>query len=332
MGLTKPLWGAVLVLSLGGGPLAYAQNTGAPPGISAGTELRNIESSLARPGISALERYNVLCRLARLRQLSGDIEGAAQSWLAAATSLASEVPEGSGDAALSGDDALATGAFCLVSLGEWEQAAAVIGPLLGSGRQGPALLRARYLDACLSTWNTGDPSALVSLAARPEYGELKSAVYYTLWKTAPGDTGAETWKARLLAEFPLSPEGRIAASENGGAISARPGPLWLLFPGRGGFSLAAAPAGISATPTAPAGDGNAVPASAVKILQTGLFRGEANARAQMGRLESAGFSPSLTRRAVNGGEFWAVTVPAGQNMNRTIMELKHAGFESFPQD
>jgi hypothetical protein len=329
MGLISRFVLAVTVLvCFAGGPALYAQNALAPPGTSTGTELQNIEKILTRPGISALERRDALIRLARLRQLSGDIEGAAKSWLDAAK--VEPVKDGTA-VNTSGDTALVAGAFCLASMGEWEASAAALGPLLASGRQGPATWQARYLDACLGAWNSGDSSALISLANNPEYAGLRPVIYYTLWKTAAGNSGpieAETWKTRLLVEFPHSPESRIAVSENGGTpatISARPSPLWLLLPGRGSFALEAlpaAPSGVAAPQSPPAPD--------AKGLQTGLFSSEANARVHMQRLTSAGFSPSLGHRMVNGVEYWTVTVPAGQNSNRTIMELKNAGFESFP--
>jgi hypothetical protein len=326
-----------VVLCLMGGTVLHAQSAGPvaeiPPGISAGTELQNIERTLARSGISAAERQDALIRLARLRQLSGDIEGAAQSWLEAAPLGAEQ-----------GDDALVTGASCLIAIGEWEKAAAALKPLLASGRRGPALLRARYVDASLKAWNSGDASSLSALADDSEYAELLPLIYYTLWKTAEdrADPAAETWKARLLAEFPRIPEARIAALGNGtgaSAVTLKPSPLWLLLPGREGFSFTSpAPAGSAASPSITASSTANAPGmntpdtqdSVAKVLQTGLFSSETNAKSHAERLKTAGFSPSLVRRAVNGGDYWAVTVPAGQNITRAIQELRNAGFESFP--
>ncbi|GHV96762.1 hypothetical protein AGMMS50293_30820 [Spirochaetia bacterium] len=221
-------------LCLAGGASLFAQN--AQPGIPAGAEIQNLERAAARPGISGAERHDALVRLARLRQLSGDLESAAKNWLDAAEQDKSD------------DNALTAGAFCLAAMGEWERAAAALRPLLQAGRPGPALLRARYLDACLKAWGSGTPGSgtpnfgtpgsgtpnfgdaayLSALADNTEYTELKSEIFYTLWKTAaanPGLSGtasAETWKQRLLAEFPHSPEGRIAAPETAPAISASP--------------------------------------------------------------------------------------------------------------
>jgi hypothetical protein len=212
---------------------SYAQNAGKGPGISLGTELQNLEKNLARPGISPAERHEALIRLARLQQLAGDTEGAAKTWLEAAV--------------ISGDDTARTaGAFCLAAMGEWEQAGAALAPLFAADSGEPAAPRARYLNACLTAWASGDLSSLVLLAENAEYAALGPAIYYTLWKTLAAGPGvsaavsAEYWKTRLLAEFPQSPEGRIAAANaaggadadsKSGLIGARPSPLWLLLPG-----------------------------------------------------------------------------------------------------
>jgi tetratricopeptide (TPR) repeat protein len=299
--------------------------THAQSGTPLGTEIQNLEQSLSVPNITPAERQEALLRLARLRQLSGDIEGAAKNWLEAA---AAQTGSQSGQA-------LVSAAYCLAAMGEWERAAAALAPLLADG-QGRPLLHARYLEACIAAWKTGDSSVLGGLAVNPDFAELRPSIYYTLWKTL----AAEPWKTRLLAEYPNSPEGRIAASEgSGGAINAAPSPMWLLLPGRGGFTLnapAAPPAPVQEPPPAKAAVSPPAPpaasggAAAGKTLQTGLFKSEANARAQAEQLKKAGFSPAVTSRTVNGVEHWTVTVPAGTDSSRTMRELKTAGFDSFP--
>jgi hypothetical protein len=290
-----------------------------------GTEIQHIEKTLAGSGLSVSARRGALIRLARLRQLGGDLAGAAESWLAAASTAGTGPESGA---------ALVSGAYCLAASGEWEQSLEVLRPLLAEGRPGPALVRACFLEACVKTWSGADASALSVLAANPEFAEIKSGIYYALWKSAPA-ASAESWKQRLLTEFPHSPEGRIAAGENGAAgpaVSARLSPLWLLLPGRESVTLtAAAPAAAVQTAAregARQAGGAASPSAG--FLQTGLFSREANAQAQIDRLAAAGFSASMTRRTVNNAEYWAVIVPAGQQVNRAILELKNAGFESFP--
>jgi hypothetical protein len=274
-------------------------------GVPVAAEIQNIERLINRQGVSAAERHDALVRLARLHQLSGDLEGAAKSWLEAATAEQNKVD----------DAALLSCAYCLAAMGEWDRASLAIKPLLLSNK------RAQFLDSCVKIWSSGDVSALSALADDPEFLELKSEMYYTLWKTAENESLAETWKQRLLAEFPHSPEGRIAASHN--SISARPSPLWMLFPGRGSFSLVEETAGLTPV-NSPAETGSIVK------LQTGLFSREINAQAQITNLKKAGFSPSLEKRNSNGNELWAVIVPAGQDVTRSIRELRSAGFDSFP--
>ena len=325
-----------------------AQSTGAP----LGTEIQNLEQILQ--SVSGSRRHDALTRLARLRQLSGDIERAAENWLEAATA---DPPQFDGNA-------LVSGVYCLVAIGEWEAAAAALEPLLRSDGQEPFMLHARYLDACIQAWSRSDSAALSALAENPRYAPLRPAVYYTLWRIAEGMPGAGNdahtgasggaeragdWKTRLVTEFPQSPEARIAAGETGGAgdgaaganpaaIRAAVRPLWLLLPGRGGVELSApvpAPAvEIEVSPAVPAPAATPAPAPEAaesRTLQTGLFRSEANARAQAEQLRNAGFSPTISRRTVNADTLWAVTVPAGADINRTIRELKSAGFDSFPR-
>ena len=86
---------------LAGGGLLLAQT---PKQL--GTEIQNLERQLSA-GISRMERHDVLIRLARLQQLSGNIAGAAANWLEAA------------DADPRDAAAFISGAYCLTAIGEW---------------------------------------------------------------------------------------------------------------------------------------------------------------------------------------------------------------------
>jgi cell division septation protein DedD len=329
MGLTRI--GVLLAVSLFLARGVYAQTPG--PG-QLGAEIQSLEQKLSA-GIPPAERHDILVHLAQLRQLSGNIAIAAVNWLDAAAAVDPN-----------DDAALVSGAFCLAATGEWEKAALVLRPLLASDGQEPSMLQARYLDACLRTWTTHDASTLAVLAGDPEFAALRPMIYYTLWQTITrnpavrGAANAELWKSRLLAEFPQSPEARAVDSEknkDAPVISAVQSPLWLLFPGAADFISVEPPkSAVSAEqpkpaapvkPATPAVTGNA---SFGVVLQTGLFGKEANARAQSDALQKAGFTATVSRKLVNGTEYWAVTVPAGQNTNKTIQELKKAGFDSFP--
>jgi hypothetical protein len=275
----------------------FAQNS-----VSLEAEIQNIERAASRQGVSAVERHDALVRLARLRQLSGDIEGAAINWLEAAAAVPGTVD----------DDALLACAYCLAAMGEWERAGTALEPLLLKSRQ------AYFLDISIKAINSGDVSALSALAANPEYSQMKSQIIFMLWKTSRGSE-AENWRRRLITEFPQSPEGRLASGESSSAVTIRPSPFWFLINRQNSILTAA-----EERPSAPA------PAPQPPIpqarLQTGVFSRQANAQTQMDNLRRAGFSPSLEQR----GEMWAVTVPAGADANRTIRELKDAGFDSFP--
>jgi cell division septation protein DedD len=324
------------ILFLWGGPIlieqVYAQNT-AP--VQLGTEIQRLEQKLSLAGVSLAERHDNLVRLAQLRQLSGNIKGAASAWIEAA------------EADTRNSAALTAGAYCLAAIGEWEKAASTLRPLLDSAGQGPVMLHARYLDTFLKARNSSDASALAALARDSEFASLRPMIYYTLWQTIAGTSGisgagsAESWKSRLLAEFPKSPEARIASGEKNGttpSVSAVQNPLWLLFPSFAGSTS------IATTPTKPSETVKlaepakspatkppvTTPAVSTVVLQTGLFSKEANAIAQVETLRKAGFMASVSYRLVNGAERWAVIVPAGQDSNKTIQELKKAGFDSFP--
>jgi cell division septation protein DedD len=378
----KTLLFCVLFVMVSGGfaqeagrPLASEINSieniiNAPPAGSANPENRRPGAAAATEPTPA-SRQEALMRLARLQQLSGDMEAGAKTWLAAAA-----VQPGSPPA----DTALVSAGYCLAAMGEWEKASTAIAPLLREN--GPASVRARYLEACARAWTVADASGLCSLAQNPQFRELRSAIYYTLWKFAgvypetPDAGTADEWKSRLLTEFPHSPEARIAASEP--LIGAKPSLHWLALPAPGGWQLStttggavqgapqtpvpppatvlppvsSAPAQSSVSPVPsqppaspapaqspapppvtvlhPASPAPAQPAPASRVLQTGLFGVESNAKNQIEQLHKAGFPAAIIRRTVNGKEMWAVTVPTGSNINKTIEDLKKAGFDSFP--
>jgi hypothetical protein len=298
----------------------HAQNLGA--------EIQRIEQSLENSGLSGAERRDALIRLARLEELAGDLETAARLWGEAAAG-----PGGPDDLAL------IRGAWCLAAMGDWDQAGAVVKTLLLAGRPGPAMLKARYLGAFIEALETGNFSALKTLAETPDFVDLKPALYYTLWKTQSSSGEGESWKTRLLSEFPRSPEGRIAASGGvpGGKglaeISAAPTPMWLLLPGRENLGIPAEPrpAASGPAPSVSAAPASAAPAPREKVLlQTGLFSSEGNARKQADQLRAAGFSSVVVRRSVKGVEYWAAGVFPGQTAAQLGGQLKNAGFESFP--
>jgi cell division septation protein DedD len=319
----------ILFLFMGMGQWAQSPNPWSGPW-QFGTEMLNLEQKLASPVLSSFERYEALIRLARLKQLSGNISGAAANWLDAVAVNPND------------DNALVAGAYCLTAIGEWEKAYQAIQPLITSTRREPAVLQAFYLDAYLRTVTYSNASPLTALAGDQGFVSLRPMVYYTLWQilnrnpNISGADNAESWKARLIAEYPGSPEALIAGS-GGTSVSAVQSPMWMLFPGTPVAGSAARPTAVTPTPPAPAPRPATPPApqpvqaSAASLLQIGVYSSEANARNQVEALRKAGFSATISSKLVNGAELWAVTVPAGQNQSKTMQDLKRAGFaDAFP--
>jgi len=283
----------------------------AQTGVSLEVEIKTIEASASKQGISAVEKHDALVRLARLRQLSGDIEGAARNWFEAAGAVPGKVD----------DDALLSCAYCLAAMGEWDRATTALEPLLLKSQ------RARFLDTVIKAIKTGDLSTLGSLADNPEYSGVKVEILFVLWKLTRGDS-SERWRQRLInEEFKQTPEGILAAGKPSAVI--KPSPFWFFAGGLDSLPILASvkPSESTAAQTTPSSQ---TAVSQTAKLQTGIFGHEANAQAQVAKLRQAGFSPSIEQRVVNGNEIWAVTVSAGTDQVRTIRELREAGFESFP--
>ena len=315
----------------------------AQTGVSLEAEIINMEKTVNKQGVTPSQKHETLVRLARLKQLSGDIEGAAKNWFEAAAAIPGSID----------DDALLACAGCLAAMGEWDRASAALEPLV------PKLQRARFLDTVIKSIQSGDELPLAALANNPQFSKMKNEIYFMLWKISKGQA-AESWREKLLAEFPQSPEGRLAAGEPSSAIIVRPSPFWLFAGGLDSLPLtaetytvrqSAAQKSAPTTESAPVQKNTqvvsqtaapsvqpqnpppkmdmsvqaAVPVAGVK-LQTGKYSIQANADKQMDKLRLAGFTPFLEKR----DEYWFVMVPAGTEQGRTIKELKEAGFDSFP--
>jgi len=302
-----------LLFFLFGAAVAFSQNS-----LSLEAEIRSIEQKTNQE--DPYQKHDAYARLANLKQLSGDYEGAARNWLEAAAAVPGSVD----------DDALFSCALCLALTGEWESASKALEPLLFKSAD------ARFLEACVLAWREGDTSALLSIANAGDYEQKKAQIYFILWKTEKNDV----WKQRLVAEFPKSPEAIIAVDSG---FSVKTNPLWLFISSREVFSQMENAA--QATPrNTQQSDAQTVkpvqlpdasiiqpaqPPDAVR-LQTGVFSKQANADDLIARLKKAGFIPYIEKRLVNGNEMMAVIVPAGKDVNASIKELRDAGFDSFP--
>jgi len=294
--------------------LVYAQSP-----LRLDAEIQRLERLLPPGSSSSQERYGNLVRLAGLKQLSGDFAGAAENWLEAAKENPAD------------EEAVISAASCYAVIGEWERAAYVLYPLLISTVRGPAVQKAYFLDACIKARLSGDLTALAFLASDQGFFELRPVIYFALWQlvsfntiVSPADGGsAETWRNRLLTEFPKSPEARAVSGSLSGGIGLVFNPFWFFIPS----------AALSVADTPPERlqiESPSVQTPALGAwLQAGVFSSEANAQKQIDALGKAGFSGTINERKINGVDYWAVLVPAGSNSNSTIQELKRAGFDSF---
>jgi hypothetical protein len=288
-------------------------------------EIRNLEGSLENPGLSPPDRRGVLVRLAWLYRLAGNIESAAEAWVAGAYA----------DPAARDDQALLEAALCYITLGEFEKADANIRPVFISGGDPETVRRARYIGAQIELFRTGQSQALYSLVESPEFLDYRPPIYYTFWRIY----GDGVYRNRLLEEFPSSPEAAILRDGDAAraVVSAVPHALWFFFPGREQVTLSAAVPGPAAVVTAPVTTQPPLPApvqapasGGPRTIQTGLFSRESNARNMAERLRAAGFVPEVSARTVNGASYWAVSIPPGDDPGNTTMRLKDAGFEAFP--
>jgi tetratricopeptide (TPR) repeat protein len=288
---------------------------GQAPPVLFSAEVQSIEKKLASP-LSPAEKNRALRDMARLMELSGNIEAAARAWNEAARALPSDY------------DALVKSGACLAALGEFDAALNVLGAVreasTASGLSAEPGLRARCLAAQIEAFRSGETSALSPLLRDAAFSAYKPGIYYSIWKIS-GDAAV---RDRLLSEFPQSPEALVL--KDNPAVGAAPTALWLLGLPSGALPVPAAgqpdrgvPAQPALPPAAESGQGPAT-------LQAGLFGREENAQALAGRLRSAGFSPVISTKTVNGTAYWAVGVLPGADHNATILLLKDAGFEAFP--
>jgi tetratricopeptide (TPR) repeat protein len=274
-----------------------------------GEEIRRLEETVSISKLPSGEKQEAFIRLAQILQLTGNFEGAATAWKEASEA----------DPQNRHDVALLEGAFCLVALGELDQAQAQVKPLLQNPHPGTRL-KARYLNAQIQAFGSGELEPLQALLDDSDYERYIPGIYYTLWQLS--DT--EQYKTKLLSAYPQSPEARIAGASSSDPVSPLPLALWLLFPGREQVNLAAPVPDAPRNPSIPTAD------KAAPLLQTGLFSREANAQAMAAQLKAAGFEAAVAPRLVKGKSYWAVTVISGPDIQKTMTSLQEKGFESFP--
>ncbi|MDR2481767.1 MAG: SPOR domain-containing protein [Spirochaetaceae bacterium] len=275
-------------------------------------EIEKIRAEAVKKNAGSKEKHDAYARLGRLLRLSGDIDGAAEAWMSAAYA----------EKGLRDDGALLEGAACYIAMGEWDKAAANVKVVLVAARADKTVfLRAKYLAAQIDAFRSGDTAILNSMLDDPDYSSARPSLYWTLWKLS----GKAEYKAKLLNEFPDSPETRILLSENDkkNAVMESSMPQWILPSGK-------EVVGLKKTPNADTGSSAKTETDLPPVLQTGVFNSQINAMAHADRLRKAGFDADVIRRRIKETEYWLVTVPAGADLNKTIISLKDAGFSAFP--
>jgi hypothetical protein len=184
------------------------------------TETARLRELISSPETAPRQRHNLLVELAELLRLSGDNEGAATVWKDAAVAVPGERD----------DRAVLERAACLMAIGEWDEAAAAVRLVLLTSRNAPGIiLRAKYLAAQIEAFTRGDTVALEFYLDDPDYASLKPSIYYTLYIIARD----ETYKNRLITEYPASPETRLLTDDT----IPFPGAMWLLYPGRESITI-----------------------------------------------------------------------------------------------
>ena len=291
-------------------PLLNAQsiNPAWPEPAAVSTEIERLEMLASNPA----QRQEALIQLARLYQLLGNREKALELW----TAVSAAAP------GARNDKALLEAVKLLISMGEFDKAAAELRNILMTNRTQDIQLSAWHLNAQLEIFRSGNYEPLNQLAGIPDFSNVHSRILYTLWRVCDD----ASWRTSLINLYPRSVEAGIAGENPG--IKAVFTPQWLLLPPREELTIAAAApapaAAVSAPPSVPQTQSTSV------MLQAGLFSREDNALALAERLNTAGFSSEITRRSLDSGDFWAVNVPSDNNVNQTIARLKSAGFDAFP--
>lgn len=264
-------------------------------------------------------RRRAYSALAELRELMGDYALAAEAWDSAASSEPGPRHEPS----------ILESARCLIAVGELEKASVAVGTVLLTGKDASALSRARVLSAFIAAFRN-DGTALPLLKAvseAEEYAADRPTILFLLVRVF-GDKAA---RERLLGEYPASPEALVLAGKAARIASL---PLWLLPADRESLTVRTdskpADAAAAAPPTNEVPEQQSAAAGGGAVLQVGLFKAEKNAQVLVSRLASKGFKASSSTRTVGGVSYWVVTVVPQRSVQESMMQLKDAGFESFP--
>lgn len=256
--------------------------------------------------------------LAQLQLLSGDYAASGASFSEAAFSI-----PGSRD-----DGALLRSALCFLYTGDFERASSNIKTILLTSRDEALIPQAQQIGLIIEAFR-GDPAALENLSrmvSDPSFKDTKNGLLYILYKL----TGKQEYSMSLTKDNGETLEASLLQDPS---VSLKYSPLWL-FGHIDTLSVESSGPESSAERIAESGVKNAtVPQTQTEgpLLQVGLYSQKENAQKMIERLQQKGFQGSLGTRTVNNTSYWIVTVEGGPNYQQKIMQLKDAGFESFPQ-
>ncbi len=246
---------------------------------------------LADTASSPAAKRSAYSRMASMLYLSGAMDRAADAWQKAAMA----------DTNNRDDAALLEAAQCYIAAGYFDAASANIRMVLVSGKNKALTPKARYLAAVIEGFRSLDPQPLASLLPDPLYERYKPAIYYIVLRL----TGDESFRQRLYAEFPNSPE--TLALQGGKNVSYFPSVFWTFVP---------------------AADSANVKTGG--MIQVGLFGTEAYAVTRVKEVEQKGFEAEINRKTVDGKLYFVVLVYGGENINMTLSRLKAANIDAFP--
>ena len=169
-------------------------------------EIERLEKLAQTPGY----KIGALTRMAKLYQLSGNREKALENWMAAVYAEPGRMYE----------HALLESVKLLISMGEFDRAAAGLRTILISTQDPGIRQSALYLYPQLEAFRTGEIEPLGLLAEEPQ-----SRLFYLLWKI----TNDNNWKSKLFDSFPQSIEAEILKENS--RVNAACTPQWIFGTG-----------------------------------------------------------------------------------------------------
>jgi hypothetical protein len=301
-------------------------------------------SSLAAEAAIPDQRKAMLAEAASLLELVGRYEAAADSWEAAAATVA-----GVADARM-----LVSAAACRLVAGDAAGAAALAAAVAFLSPDAVSASRASIVSGWAALARDDRAVALAAGKAAIDDPDASIAVSgLLLARAACPDGSAERaeYDAILVKRFPGRPESSaqaplpeflLAASAKAGTVivpaaSAPPAPAASAPKPAAPTAVGSTSAASSGTASASAGTASdkagtetAAARSPIRFYQVGAFKAGANATALAGKLEKLGLKVYSKKKG--GTDLYIVYVAAGADPGATVLTLKDAGYEAWPID